>query len=1859
MQQEAKKKNSKLVWLASGAVALVAVVAVVLGIFLMPGTGTQAPVETGPVGGRADLYWNVDREQFSDLTTGMSNREPGEDGLYHVRFAYNGELVEYTIADKRLVNAIDTMDVVGLVKDESGNVIDAVDPATIATEVAKNVYVQRINANGVLVNSSIAMNGMETDIQYNELTQVYNVDKTAEIPGQIDEAELMDCLLVYANDKGEITHVFITYRQPEGGVYWRIGKKNTTDGKTNRIPDENGVYSLEFAKDGEQVTLKCKDQAIVNEIDDIATRMSNVGLQVDEEGFITATMDTAIALRGKLLGAGYHITGINGNEISCSYMFAGSEAGKSFTFTVNENTKIYNVCYGGTAEYIGAPTELQMEDRIIVYTDLEGNPILVFVILRRVADAKICYNYTRLYDAVAGVTTREPDANGYYVYEVSIDGEHRFVRTRDKNLANLMDKHSARIKGVVLEGDIIKFVCDDQYVAGHYKYLASSQRIVQNQTGMILSFYTAGESTDTAANLVMSPDVGIYDISGRPGTRLGQKTTVKDGDLVRLIADYQNNITHIFVVASYSGDPVYYNLSRQFDSVTNGTKRVADEEGYYSFNMVTGGKQVTVKTKSKDIADFIDRQSPYCCSLEVRDGIIYDANPASSAYKQGYLAANWGYFQRYNGKKSMNCADSGNAGSTRYKLSADVKVYNISAAYESYQGELTTLQEGDRITGIATGNNQEIQEIYVITRQIASEMYYNTSRQYNGTTLETSRVPDENGYYVFDLAVNGEIKQFKTASKELATKLDKETYAVGLKLSGNIIKAVFPATCVKGIQKAVGTKYDVTKINGRNLTIESLCPTNSSQGKSAQLTLASNYKVYNMSSFAENKGAKDSLKVGDRVICYANMDGDIQYVYILTKHTREKGAYSYCEHCDKEVYWQPYEAKCYDEDTHVYLTHSRSWNAVSIDSTKTAVEDRVEMILDLNGKEMRAKNLAFTVYGKLSIVDSVGGGKMIGDVEADGKQALISSGGGIINLYSGTVTRNPESKGLINGGGCIKVGKDSVLNMYGGTVEGGIADMGGNIFSSGGFVNIYGGKITGGTSPDGGNIRISGSATLNMQGGTVDGDLVIVGTTPIVKIGGTAVINKGEKCGLQLSGGMLLSLADITADTKIYVDAAGVFTEQAENIESYKTNFISSEPLLPVDVIDNALAIGVVKECAHCNGEKAIFGKFTASACASSSHLMVLEDMTMDTQALVGSSAAKDVDVVVDLNGHTVTLDKSTGTGSNATGRFALVYGSLSIQDSSEEGTGKIFSDTPDAGNGGMIAVSEGGKLNIYSGELAAGENFMSTKGGIINVAKNAVFTMHNGKLTGGRVGEEAAGGNVSVSGKGTFIMKGGEISGGQAGTGANVCVHNNGIISIEGGSIVGGEVILNGVGCVGTVTGAPVVEDLIIMPSVLITADGLVDGASIGVKAAGVFTKELESEEIANTYITKEYFKSLLEDPITPQGKALACGAAVEPPVGPEEPPVLQGNERYCNHCEQVVEFTEFKGFSEMSNVFREDAHIIFTDVLNVEKQLGIGVNSSSGTDIRDVHVVLELNGKTITVDNTEDSSSTGRLANVYGHLYIQDSSAEQTGKIIGDGDGSNGGLISAAGETQNHGLNGGNVTLYSGELTLSETAKANKGGVIYLTRGKLVMEGGKITGGRVIDGANGGNINMAFSEFIMHGGEISGGTATLGGNIYAEKISVMTIYGGTIGGGTATDLGGNVYMTHGSSTLTLYTDALIGGTAAKGGNVYINNGKVYVNNAAVTGGDIYIEDAYPANEHLYFEGAAKATVTLEAGMTFIMAETNGGLTAGAEILVSAADGVISAANEKAAEYLAAGYIKPADPNKTIDVVENQLVLK
>ena len=95
-----KKATSTKKWL--WLVSVVAVLVAMACMFTACGDKQEEtqPTEIIPT----DLYWNLDKALYTENSdTVLSNRERGDDGLYHVRFATAGKLVELTTGDAQML----------------------------------------------------------------------------------------------------------------------------------------------------------------------------------------------------------------------------------------------------------------------------------------------------------------------------------------------------------------------------------------------------------------------------------------------------------------------------------------------------------------------------------------------------------------------------------------------------------------------------------------------------------------------------------------------------------------------------------------------------------------------------------------------------------------------------------------------------------------------------------------------------------------------------------------------------------------------------------------------------------------------------------------------------------------------------------------------------------------------------------------------------------------------------------------------------------------------------------------------------------------------------------------------------------------------------------------------------------------------------------------------------------------------------------------------------------------------------------------------------------------------------------------------------------------------------------------------------------------------------------------------------------------------------------------------------------------------------------------------------------------------------------------------------------------------------
>ena len=792
MKKEASKKSLKWLWLAVALAVLLAVAGVVVAM-LLPGETSEPQTQVG----NAELYWNIDRLTYTKdaEVLGTSTRAPAEDGKFYIRFAYGGEQVQLQIVDKQLVNFIDNMDVMGLVFDADGVVVDAIAPTDIATKTAVDFYVRSYENGVAVINSSIAMNGMELRLNITEMAQVMDVTMGAEKIGQYSEMGVFDRVSVWSNANDEVTHVYITDHPKDAEIYWRVERLyDATTGQTARESDENGVYTIQFAHKGELVDLKCRDKDLVNEIDVGAILLAQFALVLDEEGYIVESIDVGMALRGSYYASDYHVTGIDGNNITLTKYSAGSEQGTIKEVTLREDCEIYQCCqHGCYDDHCGESIDsLQLYDRVNVYTDLSGKGIMIFV-SRRMVDAPMYYNLYQKYAGAEKGTSREKE-NGYYVFEMLKDGKLVKVKTSDKAIADFIDARSNRCHGLVVEGDIIKRAYDPSCVFGGIAL--GNKSPLSSMSGSVIT--VSDPSSGNSWNAVLSPDCKIYNtITGIFGKDPGGEIDLRVGDNVTTFRNYKDEIVMVFVTGrAVEGAKVYYNLDRQYNTETLKTKREKNAEGYYVFKMACEGKQVEVRTTSEAMATFMDSQNAPVMGLKVdKDGNVTAAYEITIAVPRSTKTANYHYVKNLNLKEGtfstyyMENGQKKDSSILQQKIAKDCAIYNVSQAYENYRGEKAQLQNGDQIQAILNVETNEICMIFIMNRDpIGEAKTYNAYCEHCDKTVTWH--PYAGGLYVEEDIHYYACSPYVLRQGIIGREKNDKTYDVVIDLKGKSVKGM-------------------------------------------------------------------------------------------------------------------------------------------------------------------------------------------------------------------------------------------------------------------------------------------------------------------------------------------------------------------------------------------------------------------------------------------------------------------------------------------------------------------------------------------------------------------------------------------------------------------------------------------------------------------------------------------------------------------------------------------------------------------------------------------------------------------------------------------------------------------------------------------------------------------------------------------------------------------------------------------------------------------------------------------------------------------------------------------------------------
>lgn len=413
--------------------------------------------------------------------------------------------------------------------------------------------------------------------------------------------------------------------------------------------------------------------------------------------------------------------------------------------------------------------------------------------------------------------------------------------------------------------------------------------------------------------------------------------------------------------------------------------------------------------------------------------------------------------------------------------------------------------------------------------------------------------------------------------------------------------------------------------------------------------------------------------------------------------------------------------------------------------------------IDLNGKNLTFSSMTVSKGGNLTIKDSGTGGIYTG---TGANYSIYVRNGGIFNLESGTLANSSTASGTSNVviqifGGNTKTPVASTANIKGGKVE----SKGTPVFVAypGATVNVFGGDLVGnGLACIAGNgTKGQGGTNINISGGTLtakpyddtsaacgiyhpnEGTLKITGGTINVTDGVGVLMRGGE---MTMTGGEINATGDAArtgsvGDTNQKIGVSGVIFDRDANYPAVASTSITIDgdakvkgAKAAVELInDNNVAdaksafklqggtyssdvTALLDENskAEKQGENYVVTTYYAQvgetkyatlqeavdAATAGQTVTVINDVDITSGKNIYVKEGQDI--VLDMNGHSIK-------GANADYKNILVRGKLTLKDSKENSTGKIYAETPyqyGVYDKPLVYVGDTGEFVMESGHI-------------------------------------------------------------------------------------------------------------------------------------------------------------------------------------------------------------------------------------------------------------------------------------------------------------------------------------------------------------------------------------------------------------------------------------------------------------------------------------------------------------------------------------------------------------------------------
>ena len=617
------------------------------------------------------------------------------------------------------------------------------------------------------------------------------------------------------------------------------------------------------------------------------------------------------------------------------------------------------------------------------------------------------------------------------------------------------------------------------------------------------------------------------------------------------------------------------------------------------------------------------------------------------------------------------------------------------------------------------------------------------------------------------------------------------------------------------------------------------------------------------------------------------------------------------------------------------------------------------------------------------------------------------------------------------------------------------------------------------------------------------------------------------------------------------------------------------------------------------------------------------------------------MDIVLDLNGHTLTVDKSSAEAGKDTnnitvyGQFTLKNGSLSGSASSAGnentrgvfvcyggrlilGEGSQITGYSASGRGGGLYVSDGAGLSMNGGRIY--DNCSGISGGGVWIYRTSNLSYENGTITGNK---------AALNGGGVYIQKDDSETitwGSGIAVTENHADRNGGGLYIHSVSDVGNELIFDGLtisqNTAGVSGGGIQVQD----PVHFTMVSGEVSYNQAVTHGGGLYLNSTD-KKLAQVSLTGG----------TIQGNTLADDVFNYYDSGSH----LGGGMWISNYANVVL-----AGVQILDNeTVGTGGGIAMGNYCQVQIREGTLVHGNKswyhGGGIYGVYANVEMTGGEIS-----DNQATGGTLPQGGGFFLN------AGKLIASGGSicrnyaesyGGGGFISTvilSGDvTVADNKTGGHGGGIFGSVTMSDQARiqGNTSGYGGGVNGTLVMNGGFVCG-NTVSGWNGGG--GAAGTVTLNEGEISGnystgvgggvrGTLYMNGGVIKDNTADGgggALYGaGTLSSGEITNnqsasTGGCAYLAENGRNLTITGDVQIhknravhgGAVSLVGGTVQISGGVISENQANRLGGGVYVWTSNALNptitiekEAVISDNQASGTGTAPGGQDLYVAAT------------------------------------------------------